>query len=304
METLGVSGNTLKKGLLEIFASLNEKMKGTAGEGTIQKVFEGYFNRCKKAEDDRHSSKEPFFYLELDVQACSDVYASLDKLVNEGKLFNTLPPLLFFQLNRFNSHCNQEQADKVNQRYEYPCEIHLGKFVTIDADGTDQFTYKLKSVIVHSGGSDCCKIDGYSVKMVDRNRAFEEQYGGDEEIPPLNFTKGSNALMLLYVREDVREAYHESTVRLKKEEGKEVNTAKRSITIKVINIDEDHHGRNKSPPPLLTPHSLIRAKGTLTVAQAVGGRLDLFLRFNRSPGFTGVCELCTIREPRDIEDCF
>lgn len=27
METLGVSGNTLKKGLLEIFASLNEKMK-------------------------------------------------------------------------------------------------------------------------------------------------------------------------------------------------------------------------------------------------------------------------------------
>ncbi|KAG2298618.1 hypothetical protein Bca4012_009864 [Brassica carinata] len=82
--------------------------------------------------------------LELDVQACSDVYASLDKLVNEGKLFNTLPPLLFFQLNRFNSHCNQEQADKVNQRYEYPCEIHLGKFVTIDADGTDQFTYKLK----------------------------------------------------------------------------------------------------------------------------------------------------------------
>lgn len=26
------------------------------------------------------------------------------------------------------------------------------------------------------------KIDGHSVKMVDRNRAFEEQYGGDEEV--------------------------------------------------------------------------------------------------------------------------
>lgn len=57
------------------------------------------------------------------------------------------------------------------------------------------------------------------------------------QIPPLNFTKGSNALMLLYVREDVREAYHESTVRLKKEEGKEVNTAKRSITIKVYSFN-------------------------------------------------------------------
>ncbi|KAH0881045.1 hypothetical protein HID58_068439 [Brassica napus] len=41
--------------------------------------------------------------------------------------------------------CLESSKTTVNQMYEYPCEIDLEKFLlTTDADGTNQFTYKLK----------------------------------------------------------------------------------------------------------------------------------------------------------------
>ncbi|KAF7811469.1 ubiquitin carboxyl-terminal hydrolase 12-like isoform X1 [Senna tora] len=101
---------------------LEEIMKGTVVEGTIQQLFEGYFVtniECINV-DYKSTSKQSFYDLQLDVKGCRDVYASFDKYVEveyldykydtedyglqdvrKGYLFIDFPPVLQLQLNRF-----------------------------------------------------------------------------------------------------------------------------------------------------------------------------------------------------------
>ncbi|KAM0850080.1 hypothetical protein ACQ4PT_053319 [Festuca glaucescens] len=206
---------------------LEDKMKGTVVEGTIQQLFEGHhmnYIECINV-DFKSTRKESFYDLQLDVKGCQDVYASFDKYVEverlegdnkyhaeqhglqdakKGVLFIDFPPVLQLQLKRFEYDFMRDTMVKINDRYEFPLQLDLdrddGKYLSPDADRNVRNLYTLHRF----------KFDDERVTKEDGKRALEEQYGGEEELPqtnpglnntPFKFTKYSNAYMLVYIRE-------------------------------------------------------------------------------------------------------
>ncbi|KAL8050420.1 hypothetical protein ABFS82_06G080800 [Erythranthe guttata] len=158
---------------------LEDKMKGTVVEGTIQKLFEGHhmnYLECINV-DYKSARKESYYDLQLDVKGCKDIYASFDKYVEverlegdnkyhaeqyglqdarKGVLFIDFPPVLQLQLKRFEYDFVRDTMVKINDRYEFPLELDLdrenGKYLSPDADRSVRNLYTLHSVLVHSGG--------------------------------------------------------------------------------------------------------------------------------------------------------
>ncbi|CAN1174442.1 Ubiquitin C-terminal hydrolase 12 [Linum perenne] len=158
---------------------LEDKMKGTVVEGTIQHLFEGHhmnYIECINV-DYKSTRKESFYDLQLDVKGCRDVYASFDKYVEverlegdnkyhaeqhglqdakKGVLFIDFPPVLQLQLKRFEYDFMRDTMVKINDRYEFPLQLDLdrenGKYLSPDADKSVRNVYTLHSVLVHSGG--------------------------------------------------------------------------------------------------------------------------------------------------------
>ncbi|CAM6033345.1 unnamed protein product [Sphagnum compactum] len=158
---------------------LEDKMKGTAVEGTIQQLFEGHhmnYIECINV-DYKSTRKESFYDLQLDVKGCKDVYDSFDKYVEverlegdnkyhaeqfglqdakKGVLFIDFPPVLQLQLKRFEYDFMRDTMVKINDRYEFPLQLDLdredGKYLSPDADRSVRNLYTLHSVLVHSGG--------------------------------------------------------------------------------------------------------------------------------------------------------
>ncbi|XP_038701644.1 ubiquitin carboxyl-terminal hydrolase 13-like isoform X2 [Tripterygium wilfordii] len=158
---------------------LEDKMKGTVVEGTIQQLFEGHhmnYIECINV-DYKSTRKESFYDLQLDVTGCRDVYASFDKYVEverlegdnkyhaeehglqdarKGVLFIDFPPVLQLQLKRFEYDFMRDTMVKINDRYEFPLQLDLdrenGKYLSPDADRSVRNLYTLHSVLVHSGG--------------------------------------------------------------------------------------------------------------------------------------------------------
>ncbi|KAF0919160.1 hypothetical protein E2562_028458 [Oryza meyeriana var. granulata] len=158
---------------------LESKMKETAVEGAIQKLFEGHHMNCIECinVDYKSTRKESFYDLALDVKGCSDVYASFDKYVEverlegdnkyqsekhglqdakKGTLFIDFPPVLQLQLKRFEYDFVRDTMVKINDRYEFPLQLDLdkddGKYLSPEADRRVRNLYTLHSVLVHSGG--------------------------------------------------------------------------------------------------------------------------------------------------------
>ncbi|KAL9242538.1 hypothetical protein vseg_016528 [Gypsophila vaccaria] len=158
---------------------LEDKMKGTVVEGTIQKLFEGHhmnYIECVNV-DYKSTRKESYYDLQLDVKGCKDVYASFDKYVEverlegdnkyhaeehglqdakKGVLFLDFPPVLQLQLKRFEYDFMRDTMVKINDRYEFPLQLDLdredGKYLAPGADRSIRNLYTLHSVLVHSGG--------------------------------------------------------------------------------------------------------------------------------------------------------
>ncbi|KAK6929003.1 Ubiquitin carboxyl-terminal hydrolase 7, ICP0-binding domain, partial [Dillenia turbinata] len=158
---------------------LEDKMKGTVVEGTIQQLFEGHhmnYIECVNV-DYKSTRKESFYDLQLDVKGCRDVYASFDKYVEverlegdnkyhaeqhglqdakKGVLFIDFPPVLQLQLKRFEYDFMRDTMVKINDRYEFPLQLDLdrgnGKYLSPEADRSVRNLYTLHSVLVHSGG--------------------------------------------------------------------------------------------------------------------------------------------------------
>ncbi|RZC81915.1 hypothetical protein C5167_044494 [Papaver somniferum] len=159
---------------------LQDKMKGTAVEGTIQHLFEGHhmnYVECINV-DYKSTRKESFYDLQLDIKGCQDVYASFDKYVEvehlegdnkyqadqqhglqdakKGVLFIDFPPVLQLQLKQYEYDCTRDMMVKINDHYEFPLQLDLdredGKYLSPDADKSVRNLYTLHGVLVHSGG--------------------------------------------------------------------------------------------------------------------------------------------------------
>ncbi|KAG5053183.1 hypothetical protein JHK87_005381 [Glycine soja] len=182
---------------------LEDKMKGTVVEGTIQKLFEGHhmnYIECINV-DYKSTRKESFYDLQLDVKGCPDVYASFDKYVEverlegdnkyhaeqyglqdakKGVLFIDFPPVLQLQLKRFEYDFMRDTMVKINDRYEFPLQLDLdrenGKYLSPDADRNVRNLYTLHSVLVHSGG-----VHGGHYYAFIRPTLSEQWYKFDDE---------------------------------------------------------------------------------------------------------------------------
>ncbi|KAK7391559.1 hypothetical protein VNO78_19975 [Psophocarpus tetragonolobus] len=158
---------------------LEDKMKGTVVEGTIQQLFAGHhmnYIECINV-DYKSTRKESFYDLQLDVKGCRNVYDSFDKYVEveqlegdnkyhaeqyglqdarKGVLFIDFPPVLQLQLKRFEYDFMRDTMVKINDYYEFPLQLDLdrdnGKYLSPEADRSIRNLYTLHSVLVHSGG--------------------------------------------------------------------------------------------------------------------------------------------------------
>lgn len=158
---------------------LENKMKGTVVESTIQQLFEGHhmnYIECINV-DYKSTRKESFYDLQLDVKGCRNVYESFDKYVEveqlerdnkyhaeqyglqearKGVLFIDFPPVLQLQLKRFEYDFMRDTMVKINDYYEFPLQLDLdrdnGKYLSPEADRSVRNLYTLHSVLVHSGG--------------------------------------------------------------------------------------------------------------------------------------------------------
>ncbi|KAI3893573.1 hypothetical protein MKW92_052243, partial [Papaver armeniacum] len=157
---------------------LENKMKGTFVEGTIQQLFEGHYMNYIECTNVDHKStgKVSFNGLQLNIKGCRDVYASFDKYVEverlegdnkyhadkhglqdakKGVLFLDFPPVLQLQLKRFEYDFMRDAMVKINDRYEIPLQLDLdredGKYLSPEAGRRVRNLYTLHGVLVHSG---------------------------------------------------------------------------------------------------------------------------------------------------------
>ncbi|KAM1524126.1 hypothetical protein ACFX10_008757 [Malus domestica] len=182
---------------------LEDKMKGTVVEGTIQQLFEGHhmnYIECINV-DYKYTRKESFYDLQLDVKGCRDVYASFDKYVEvellegdnkyhaeehglqdakRGVLFIDFPPVLQLQLKRFEYDFMRDTMVKINDRYEFPLQLDLdrenGKYLSPESDKSVRNLYTLHSVLVHSDG-----VHGGHYYAVIRPTLSDQWYKFDDE---------------------------------------------------------------------------------------------------------------------------
>ncbi|KAJ0400385.1 hypothetical protein ATCC90586_011510 [Pythium insidiosum] len=157
---------------------LEEKMKHTAVDNTIKRLFEGKvrsFVQCVHV-DFQSFRDESYYDLQLDVKGCKDIYASFRKYVEiemlegenkydaeghgkqdakKGVRFLSFPPVLNIQLKRFEYDPMRDGMIKIHDRFEFPTTLELDEFAPTPADGAaasqQSLTYHLHSVLVHSG---------------------------------------------------------------------------------------------------------------------------------------------------------
>ncbi|XP_026398323.1 ubiquitin carboxyl-terminal hydrolase 12-like [Papaver somniferum] len=219
---------------------LEDKMKGTNVEGTIQHLFEGHhmnYIECINV-DYKSTRKESFYDIQLDVKGCQDVYASFDKYVEverlegdnkyhadeqhglqdakKGVLFTDFPPVLQLQLKRYEYDIMQDTMVKINDRYEFPLQFDLDredhKYLSPDADKSVRNLYTLHAVLVHSGGGHRGHYYSFIRPTVSEQWfKFNDEWVTKEDINRVleeqygGVARYSNAYMLVYIREGDRD---------------------------------------------------------------------------------------------------
>ncbi|TEB31291.1 ubiquitin carboxyl-terminal hydrolase 5 [Coprinellus micaceus] len=203
---------------------LETKMKGTAAEGAIQKLFVGKMKSYIKCVNvDYESSRiEAFNDIQLNVKGMKNLYESFKDYVavemldgenkyqaegfglqdaKKGIIFESFPPVLHLQLKRFEYDIQRDAMVKINDRHEFPFEIDLDEFLDPTADRSSPWVYKLHGVLVHSGDlhgghyfalikpdreTRWLKFDDDRVTPVTDKEVLEENYGGESlnGVPP------------------------------------------------------------------------------------------------------------------------
>lgn len=237
--------------------NLEDKMKGTPAEGLIARLYEGEQTMFIEATDNpavKSTRDEAYYDLQLNVKGCANVYESFEKFTEvemmdgdnqwkvednpvpeyngkhdarKGIRFKRFPPVLTLQLKRFEYDPFRNDMYKINDKYEFPEQLDLDRFLGPDAPRTVRNLYRLFAVLVHSGeahgghyyayirpdmlqpDAPWFKFDDERVTRVDSTVAIQESFGGDvEQTRTLlgqritnTYRRAANAYMLVYMRE-------------------------------------------------------------------------------------------------------
>ncbi|CAG8743688.1 12732_t:CDS:2, partial [Dentiscutata heterogama] len=151
-----------------------DKMRNTEAEGTISKLFIGTMKTHIKCVNVDYESLrfEDYYDVQFDVKKCSTLEDSFTEYVQEKILdgdnkyhaevyglqvakksvvFESFPPILHIHLDRSEYDA---QNNISNNRYEFPMEIDLQKYLSPDADKSKPYKYILHGVLIHITDND------------------------------------------------------------------------------------------------------------------------------------------------------
>ncbi|CAG8767861.1 28967_t:CDS:10, partial [Racocetra persica] len=164
--------------------NLENKMR--VADGAISKLFAGKVKSYIKCVNVDYESIriEDYYDIQLSVKGCKNLddsfldytqekildgdnkYKAEDyglQVAKKGVMFESFPPVLYLHLDRFEYDAQNNCMVKINDRYEFPLEIDLQKYLSPDADRSKSYKYSLHGVFIHE---DC--HDDY----LDNNRYF------------------------------------------------------------------------------------------------------------------------------------
>lgn len=212
---------------------LEAKMKDTEVDGFLSKLLVGQmvsYIKCINVPFES-SVTENFWDIQLNVKGMKNVYESFDDYCSvetlekdnqyaageyglqdaiKGVKFDNLPPVLHLQLKRYDYNWEHNVEIKVNDRYEFPLDLDLSKYV----EQQGEWKYALHGVLVHSGdlnighyyalikpeqNSGWFKFDDDRVTKASLHEVLEENYGCSEGTLLRRVT---SAYMLVYIRLD------------------------------------------------------------------------------------------------------
>ncbi|KAB8360728.1 hypothetical protein FH972_024463 [Carpinus fangiana] len=230
---------------------MEERMKGTPYDNALKDMFRGYFRTyidCINVDFTSERTEE-FWDLQLDVRGNPTLADSFKSYIQvetldgdnkyqaegfglqdarKGVIFEAFPPVLHLQLKRYEFDLNTLQQTKVHDRIEFAEEMDLAPYLSEKADKSEDWTYQLHGVLVHSGDLDAghyyafikptkdgifYKFDDDRVTPATQREAMEENFGGDFAVSANGITTQRNpytkslskqrqmsAYMLVYIR--------------------------------------------------------------------------------------------------------
>ena len=247
--------------------SLEKKMKGTEADGIFKYLFEGKilnYIRCINVNY-KSEREETYSDIQLNVKGNKNIYEALDSYVipeilekdnqyqsdsfgkqdaEKGVKFVKLPPVIIFQLKRFEYNMYIDMFEKVNDRFEFYNSLDMSKYINEETyqynmDERDKnisyiSEYSLHSVVIHSGNinyghyycyiknnSNSCendlnwtKFNDETVKKCTEFEAIELNYGGKSqnfavkesgEIVEKEIQNECSAYILVYIRNSEKE---------------------------------------------------------------------------------------------------
>lgn len=195
---------------------LEAKMKGTAADGAISRLFVGRMKSYLKCINVEYESarSEDFYDIQLNVKGMRNLEDSFADYIQteildgdnkyhaeghglqdarKGVIFERFPPVLHLQLKRFEYDMERDTMVKINDRHEFPDSIDLAPYVEPEAQG-EPWRYKLHGVLVHSGdlhgghyfalirpecGDRWFKFDDDRVTPATEKEVYEDNFGGE-----------------------------------------------------------------------------------------------------------------------------
>ena len=201
-----------------LMEKLEERMKGTAAEGALARLFSGKMKTYISCihVDFESSRVEDFWDLQLNVRGNKTLHDSFMDYIQvetlegdnkydagepfklqeakKGVIFESFPPVLHLQLKRFEYDIHRDAMTKVNDRHEFPEEFDASDYLSDDADRSEPWIYQLHGVLVHSGDFNAghyyaflkptkdgsfYKFDDDRVTRATMKETLEENFGGE-----------------------------------------------------------------------------------------------------------------------------
>lgn len=203
-----------------LLEDLENKMKGTEVEGTVERLFRGKLKNVLRCTEVEYESvrEESFYDLQLTIKGVPNLKESFERYVAAEMLcgdnqyrtdsfglqdakkfveFEHFPPVLHIHLERYAFDLMAEATVKIHDRFEYPTEIDLTPYLSESSpDRASTQIYWLHSVLVHAGDGHgghyfsyirhpsaehrWYKFDDTRVIPCTEQQAVNDNFGGDD----------------------------------------------------------------------------------------------------------------------------